>query len=92
MIITLNESRAMKERNEKKREILRDALDDLFWSNQIAYIQLCRYCEARKNKIDPEIKEELIEKGFLNSTGGLPRITNEVVYESVMGQKPFWLD
>lgn len=74
-----------------QKQVLRKAFEKLFWESPEAYVQLCRFCEARKNEISPEIKGELIEKGFLSKSGNLLRITNEIVYEATVGQEPFWL-
>ncbi|MBO7132301.1 hypothetical protein J6V85_03555 [Candidatus Saccharibacteria bacterium] len=85
-LINLSESRYA------RKEALRTSLDELFWDNPDAYVQLCRFCEQRKNRISPGVKKLLVQKGFLTKTGGLPKSTNEVVYEAIMGQKPYWLE
>lgn len=68
-----------------------EQLDDLFWSDPVAYIELCNFCSSHCYKIDAAIKERLIEDGYLFKDGGLPRSTNAAVYEAVTGKKPFWL-
>lgn len=81
-----------KERKEIEKERLGVVLDNLFWEDPVAYVQLCNFCELFTNKIDPEIKKKLIRLGLLNSDGSLPDSTNELVYEATTGLKPFWLD
>ena len=80
------------ERKKREKERLSVVLDNLFWEDPVAYVQLCDFCELYTNKIDPDIKKKLIELGLLNSNGSLPDITNELVYEATTGLKPFWLD
>lgn len=80
------------ERKKREKERLSVVLDNLFWEDPVAYVQLCDFCESHTNKIDPDIKKKLIELGLLNSDGSLPDSTNELVYEATTGLKPFWLD
>ena len=92
MVIDLERFRRTRDKSTKsEKDHLWAVLESLFWENPKAYAQLCAFCQARKNKFSPGIKRELIKKGLLNRDGSLPDITNEIVYEATMGQKPYWL-
>lgn len=75
-----------------EREDLIKKLNTLFWADPKIYVELCKYCSDRSYKLTEDVKEVLIAKGFLRKNGDLPRATNEAVYETTTGQKPFWLN
>ena len=89
-IIEIRRSREYIDREEEK-ELLREKLDDLFWNDPIAYVELSNFCQSSRSIISPRVKSLLIREGFLFADGALPSTTNEVVYEATTGQKPFWL-
>ena len=71
---------------------IENELDNLFWSDPIAYARLCSYSVSRKNEIPQQIKEDLIKKGFIREDDEeIPDLVEEILYEQTMGAKPFWL-
>ena len=82
----------MKNKPSEEKKYLAKELDKLFLENPLAYAELCAFCESSRNEPSEETLEILKMRGFLREDGKLPTMTNEVVYEAVNGQKPFWLE
>ena len=78
--------------HEGTKAMLANSIDEMFWDNPIAYYQLCRFFKSSRFKIEKPVEGYLIEEGFLYEDGSLPATTNEVLYEAIYGEKPFWLN
>ena len=97
LVYFTDEARKKHEKNVKNRIVkshLHDELDSLFWQNPTVFKQLCDYCQnwPCSEELSDPVKYVLIEKGFLyEGKNVLPSLTNEVVYEAMTGEEPFWL-
>ena len=80
------------EERERRRQSMLKVLDDMFWDEPELYHALCCFVHDTRKK--PTLEQKIILKmqGFLMSDGDIPAITNEVVYESTTGKRPFWLN